>query len=93
MVTGLVDGLGHLGNPSEQVRKDSKEQGRRRKTGAMSSFPLLCLLRHGAPSPLLCHPSSSSADHKEAARTLQVHDVVMENSRFHFDVCLKGKKS
>lgn len=59
----------------------------------MSLFLLLCLLGHGAPSPLLCHPGSSSANHKEAARTPQTHDAVLKHSRFHFDVCLKDEKS
>lgn len=77
----------------EVGRIDKKAGQEEEDVGEMSSFRLLWLLGHGAPSPLLCHPGSSSANHKEAARTPQARDAALENSRFHFDVCLRDEKS
>lgn len=100
MITGLVEGLGHMGNVSEQGRKeggrkDRKKQGRTRKTlvKCPHSCSSACWGRGLPPRCFAIRAAHLLINHKEAARTPQAHDAALENSRFHFDVCLKDEKS
>lgn len=57
----------------------------------MSLILLLCPLgQRSLPAAL---PSGQLDNHKEAARPAPTHGAALENSRFHFDVCLKDEKS
>lgn len=64
---------------------------RRMEAGEMSLILLLCPLGHGSLPAAL--PSTQLHNHREAAGPAPAHGAALQNSRFHFDLCLEDEKS